>query len=220
MPVESVQKAIDLLEQGRAEQAVPLLEDVVQSLPAYAGAFVLLARAYEAGERWPKARRSWQSALLLVPDSPVATEGIRRSLRQGRSPGKPAATDSITFSQVANLHRSIELPEPPPNEPAQDNIQHDFNDPDQLDRLIEQLEDARIMPRPDMDDGPAPDLEDDIDDMVSETLARIYTAQEQYEEAARVYDQLALQNPEQHDYFIRKAREVRDKEHGSDDEPV
>ncbi len=216
MPVEYVQKAIDLLQQGRAEQAVPLLEDVVETLPAYAGAYVLLARAYEAGERWPKAQHAWSNALLLVPDSPVATEGIKRSLRQGQVPSRPAATDADTFSQVEHLHRSTESPRPQELQDADEAPQHDFDDPDNLDRLIAQLEGARIMPKPDFEDHAPPDLDDDIDDMVSVTLARIFAAQEEFEEAARVFDKLAIQDPENAEDFRQQAREMRSRINGGD----
>lgn len=209
MPVESVQKAIDLLEKGRAEQAIPLLEDVVDALPAYAGAFVLLARAYETGERWHKAQQAWQSALLLVPDSPVAAEGIRRALRQGRQPGKTVMSDPQAYSEVEHLHRSTSAPAPPQRAEQPETRESDFHDLDNLDRLIAQLEDARITARPDLDNVSPPDLDDDIEDMVSETLARIYAAQNQHEEAARVYDQLAAQNPDRQVYFKQKAREMR-----------
>lgn len=78
-----------------------------------------------------------------------------------------------------------------------------------LDRLITELESARIVPRPDMDTLPAPDLEDDIEDVVSETLARIYASQGQYDEAARVYELLAGQQPEKAGEFMKKASEMR-----------
>jgi thioredoxin-like negative regulator of GroEL len=47
--------------------------------------------------------------------------------------------------------------------------------------------------------------------MVSRTLAEIYTNQRQYDEAARVYEQLALQEPENAREFMRKAAEMRRK---------
>ena len=56
---------------------------------------------------------------------------------------------------------------------------------------------------------PAPDLDDEIGDMVSETLARIYEAQNQYEEAARVYEQLATQKPDRAAEYTHKASEMR-----------
>jgi hypothetical protein len=81
-----------------------------------------------------------------------------------------------------------------------------------LDRLIDELGSARIVPQPDLDDLPPPELDDDIDDMVSETLARIYASQEQYGEAARVYEQLARQQPDQADRLLAEAAAMRAQE--------
>lgn len=80
-----------------------------------------------------------------------------------------------------------------------------------LDRLINELESARIVPRPDLDELPSPDLEDDIEDVVSETLARIYASQGQYDEAARVYELLAGQHPEEADEYMQKASQMRSR---------
>ncbi|WP_179862258.1 hypothetical protein [Longibacter salinarum] len=78
-----------------------------------------------------------------------------------------------------------------------------------LDRLIQDLESARIEPRPDLDDLPEPDLEDDVEDLVSETLARIYAAQSQYREAARIYVKLASQEPANARDHLEQAAEMR-----------
>ena len=61
---------------------------------------------------------------------------------------------------------------------------------------------------PIIEDVPPPDLEDDIEGMVSETLARIYASQKQYREAARAYEQLALQHPDDADRFNQLAAEM------------
>ncbi len=79
-----------------------------------------------------------------------------------------------------------------------------------LDGLIEQLTtQPRITPRPDLDAIPPPDLEDDGEDMVSETLARIYATQGQFDEAARIYEMLAAQQPERAEAFQREATALR-----------
>ena len=83
---------------------------------------------------------------------------------------------------------------------------------DDLDSLIRELEDApRIRPDPDFvgeDDNGG--FDDEIaDDMVSETLARIYVAQGQFGEAASVYEKLAEEHPEQVRVFRKKAADVR-----------
>lgn len=84
-----------------------------------------------------------------------------------------------------------------------------------LDRLIRELESARIEPTPDPDapedEYPDPDLDDDIDDLVSETLARIYAGQEQYREAARIYVKLASQEPSRARHHLQNAAEMREK---------
>lgn len=78
-----------------------------------------------------------------------------------------------------------------------------------LDRLIDELESAHIEPSPDVDDVPTPDLEDDVDDLVSETLARIHEAQDQYRKAAQIYVKLASQEPDQARDYLEKAAEMR-----------
>lgn len=82
---------------------------------------------------------------------------------------------------------------------------------DELDELITELEDApRIRPNPQFEGHDETDNSDVYaDEMVSETLARIYAAQGEYEEAARVYERLAQQSPEQEEYMLDQAAEMR-----------
>ena len=99
-------------------------------------------------------------------------------------------------------------------ETPEERIEHlaDETSDDDLDHLIDELESARIDPNPDTADAPEPDLEDDeADDLVSETLARIYKQQGQYGEAARVYDTLAEQQPDRADAFRQQATEMREQ---------
>ena len=83
---------------------------------------------------------------------------------------------------------------------------------DDLDELIGRLEGARIVPRNDADEIPAPNLEADIDDVASETLATIYLSQSQFTEAARVFERLAEMQPEREEEFLEKAHEARARE--------
>ena len=83
---------------------------------------------------------------------------------------------------------------------------------DELDALISQLEDApRIRPDPEYT-GPEVSLDHgEVDDMVSETLAKIYAAQHQYVEAALVYEKLAARQPDQADELLERAAELRQR---------
>ena len=88
---------------------------------------------------------------------------------------------------------------------------------DDLDALIQQLENApRIRPDPEFkDEAPEPEIAED--ELVSETLARIYEAQGQYGEAARAYEQLASKHPERATEMLSKAAAMRQKLDGAED---
>ncbi len=80
-----------------------------------------------------------------------------------------------------------------------------------LDQLIEELETAAIVPNPDIPMVSDEELEQDLEDVVSETLARIYANQSYYEEASVVYEKLSVQQPDRADEFLQKAREMKEK---------
>ncbi len=82
---------------------------------------------------------------------------------------------------------------------------------DDLESLIEQLETApRIRPDPHfVEPESVEDPQQEDEDVVSETLARIYAAQAQFSEAAVVYDRLAVLRPDRAAEFRRRAEEMR-----------
>jgi len=82
MSLSDLQEPLHLLEQKEFAPAVEVLERKVASLPAHLGAYVLLAHAYEAQERWTQALQTWGEVHLLMPNSPLADDGKRRVLRR------------------------------------------------------------------------------------------------------------------------------------------
>ena len=77
-----------------------------------------------------------------------------------------------------------------------------------LDRLIDELDSAHIIPDPDIENISDAELRNDIDDVVSETLARIYASQNYFSEAGDVYEKLAVQHPTRKDEFAEKAADM------------
>ena len=399
MAIPNLQEAIDLIEGGRAEEAIPPLTAWAQQMPAHAAVHVVLAQAYEAMEQWEDAREAWQRTHFLMPNSPAVVEGLERvraavaerapagedrlimdldlqaelettlealfnpftppqqseaALEEESMPEEAAALDQVEAAPAAAqvdaaeeeapeaetpeeieaadalASPEAEIPEeieaaaalaspeteapPEETEPAEtatedafahdaesiyDEIeqliekketlkqtapetreedrpiapvaeqeqaeQHDLEDVmeeeqeaiealeargeeaadeealgladwgkfkaepeeappsgdatiDDLDRLISELETARIVPPLDLENIPAPELEDEIDDVVSETLARIYASQKKYDEATRIYEQLAHQQPQEATRFLQLAAEMRGLAGGSDDQ--
>ena len=364
-PVAEIQRSARLLADGKAAEALRRLEALSAAVPAYATSQVLLAKAYEAEQRWEDALEAWHRAHFLAPGSPLVQRERRRLLEakaraaeaasppelppeplperaedrgaeevDGEEAGEPGKQDEVAANEIAEpvevrpetmpdevllnepLHDvgepsdSEELAEVVPEEavpeeavpevfvddstPVSDALGTETAEPiagapdgeaawwkasgefrgeadaegadtgwavvsetetartegavveaqiaapideplpdarteaegvadthgvradpavaDDLDSLIRELEDApRIRPDPnfvgeDKDEG----FDDEIaDDMVSETLARIYVAQGQFGEAASVYEKLADQHPEQAKEFRKKAADVR-----------
>lgn len=93
----------------------------------------------------------------------------------------------------------------------EDRIDQMEEEGDDLDQIIDELESGRIEPNPDVEDVPAPDLESDVDDLVTETLARIHEAQDEYRQAAQIYVKLASQEPDKARDHLEKAAEMRRK---------
>lgn len=215
-----------MIEAGDPGRAAELLEKLAAEMPGYATARVLLARSYERLNDWQPALRAWREAHQIIPNSPVVRRGLERAARkassrspiesppaedpaplQSSAPPPADTTDPADTSEAADTSEPADTAEPDESA-ARDSADNASAD---LDRLINELESARIVPRPDLDEVPPPDLEDDIEDVVSETLARIYASQGQYDEAAHVYELLAEQQPEKADEFAGKASEMRAK---------
>ena len=92
--------------------------------------------------------------------------------------------------------------------PVPDPVQRRVESVDDLDRLIDELDSARLVPDPDVETISDAELNNDIDDVVSETLARIYASQNYFSEAADVYEKLAVQHPARKDEFVEKAADM------------
>ena len=79
-PVYDIQPPLELIQQGRAGEAIPLLEFIAKQMPSHVSCHVLLAQAYAAEERWQEALSSWQNASFLMPNSPAIRKGFREVL--------------------------------------------------------------------------------------------------------------------------------------------
>lgn len=208
-----VQAAARLLAEGRAAEAAARLEALAVAAPAYPAAHVLLARALEAAGREDDALAAWHHAHFLMPNSPLVRRERRRLLEAHAATLVSPADTEAPFAEPAAAEDAVEdarvapVPAAPEGEPAAL--------PDTLDALIRALEDApRIRPDPTFRSPEVALVEGDADDMVSETLARIYAAQKQYAEAALVYEKLARQRPEDAGALLKHAAAMRAQEKG------
>lgn len=71
MAIVEIEQALNHFKTGEPEKAIPILENVVQLVPTYVIAHVLLAQAYEAANEEEKSIRAWRQAYRMIPNSPV-----------------------------------------------------------------------------------------------------------------------------------------------------
>lgn len=142
------------------------------------------------------------TAHVLLAQAREALEEWDRALHAWREAVRLVPTSPVV---LRGLERAARKAHPVAHEP----VKPERNASTDIDRLIASLESAKIVPRPDAASIPVPDLDDDIDDVASETLAAIYASQHRYKEAARIYDVLAERRPEQAAAFREKASRLR-----------
>ncbi len=71
MALREIEQALEFFKDGNPEKAIPLLEQVVDLVPTYVIAHVLLAQAYEADQQESKAVSAWRQAYRMIPNSPI-----------------------------------------------------------------------------------------------------------------------------------------------------
>jgi len=73
MPIVEIEQALEHFKRGDPASAVPVLKEVVQLVPTYVMAHVLLAQAYEAMQLDEEAADAWRRVQRLIPLSPPGT---------------------------------------------------------------------------------------------------------------------------------------------------
>ena len=192
MPRPDLQHLTERLEDGDAAAVVAELTKAVKEEPSHVACAVVLARALEATGDIVRALRTWRAAYVLCPDSPVIRDELRRV---SALVAAGAARETRASRAVEAAEKSLK-----DDEPYQE-----------LDDLIHELENARIVPDPEVQPVEVARLEPDVDEVASETLAKIYANQKFFEEAARVYEKLAVQQADRRDEFLEKAAAIRQR---------
>lgn len=206
MSLPDIRQAAQMIEEGRIEPARTVLQNILHKVPSHLSARVLLARILESEGNLDGALAMWRQAAFHGPDVRIIMEGLRDALLKKRF-GNPEPIEPLPPDYPVAERTRGALPSPSAA-PAQSVAPPQFQD---LDRLINELETASIVPDPDVPLLPADALESDIEDVVSETLARIYANQGYFHEAGAVYEKLAEQHPDREQEFLERAAAMKEK---------
>ena len=105
--VAEIQRSALLLADGQSAEAVQRLEALSAAVPAYATSQVLLAKAYEAEQRWEDALEAWHRAHFLGPGSPLVQRERRRLLEAKAHAAEAASPPELPHWPAGLLPRNV-----------------------------------------------------------------------------------------------------------------
>ncbi|MDH7514794.1 MAG: tetratricopeptide repeat protein [Bacteroidota bacterium] len=227
-----------LLQDGRVDEALGILERGLRYYPWYPTAHMVRARALAAVRRYGDARAALDVVEELVPDCPAA-DALRAAiveLEKSRPPLAPTAgfrargaadTHFAPRERFRASRREDLIPGFSPSASQKEKTQPpaitvspsaapDGTRPaeeDKLERLVRELETAHIPLIPEEGSvaaqGEAPPDIDFHHRPATETLAEIYIGQGRYEEAVEVFLTLCARHPEMQDRWIPRIVDLR-----------
>ena len=193
------------LENNNYETAIKILEDGLREYEDFPTPYFILGKAYCGIGEFGKALKCYKKGSELIH----SRETYHFYLRELESLKKLKTPPSL---------RTLKLTEKKKEKTITKRSSSEFED--NLDELAEKISRARIPPvqtsfSPDKEGKGfsqyVPDDNSDSTMIVSETLAKIYVAQGEVQEAISVYEKLSKRDPSREDYFTQKIAELKSK---------
>jgi tetratricopeptide (TPR) repeat protein len=184
--ISQIHAARSLALSGRAEEGLALLQDLGDlDFPTF---HIVRGECYYTLKQFGQARDEFRNALLLSPNSPRAEILLRLSTEMAGLERSMRPLPGIDQLVQPTGSGGTRLPSITPTEPPE-------------------ATDSKIT-----EDG-TPTSADEMG-LVSETLATIMIRQGKFEEARKVYIQLARKNPDRYEYFRQRMDELDERIRG------
>lgn len=203
-----VKLAANLIEENNVEEALTILDRRLNEFPFNPIALILRGKAETLLGHYDKATNDFKLAGDLIDSSQTSEYYLKEleSIRKQRSLFEAGSRKSFlmdndfpapksnqfSFSDSSGVNNIIEIEE-------------------RLEQLASEISGAKI----NISESNNIDNNSSLADLsekniiISETLAKIYAAQGELEEAVKVYEKLISKNPSQKDYFTSKILELR-----------
>jgi tetratricopeptide (TPR) repeat protein len=204
-------RARELFEQEKYQEAIALCILGSRKHPDYSTGHLVAALCFLKLGRLDQAAKSATEGLRRSPSSKALLAVM--SEIQGAPPNTQPIEERIGFNPAPTPPAKV-LPNAPIEIPGLEHLGEAAAavEGTEIDRLIEQLEGAKMPPiEPSAELPPAPEPDVPAPALASETLARIYVDQAAWVPAAEAYEALAVQIPARSDEFLARAAECRAK---------
>jgi len=194
------------LENNNYDSAIEILEAGLREYPDFPTPYFLLGKAYTKKNDFAKALKCYKRGSELIHSRDTYHYYLKEleSYKNLKTPPE--------FRNLDYTVEKKEIIQPEPGSKLEDN----------LNELAEKISKAKIpvQPSPVKEEKKSSFFKDENTGgimIVSETLAKIYVAQGEYDEAINVYEKLAERNPSKEEYFSQKISELKlkRKESGS-----
>lgn len=202
--------AAELLEAGDHAYAFKLCQEGVQRFPGYATGYLMLGKCYQAAGRRIEAILEFRRVHMMYPDNRWIQELQARV----------EAVEEAEFAAYLETHPRSRVPrgqtapdgtvslDPSEGPPSEEGAKEDS-----VEFLMRRLNDVRRGAPG--EDQPLPDETEHVSgtgfQIVTPTLAEIYAAQGEYEEAVRLYRTLIAQRPAEREKYEARIRELKER---------
>lgn len=212
-----VRQANTEIENNNVERAIEILVDGIKLYPDYPTAYILYSRALSLVGEYGKALNQVKIASELLHSKRTYEHYLQEIESMKKRSSLFATSRGSAF--IPELNQFAKETEPDLFEKkhevnlSEKDEQTNVDIEDRLDELADEISSARISETPVEDNN-----DDDLDEeagysgsIISETLAKIYASQGEYEEAIKVYEKLMLKTPAKKEDYLERIRELNSR---------
>ena len=191
------------LENNNHDLAIEILEEGLRESPDFSTPYFILGKVYSRKEEYGKALKCFKKGSELIGSNKTYEFYLREleTLRRVKTPFEMRGINILQNTEEKREQFSG----------LGDERSSGFED--NLDELAEKISHAKIPVTPEENKTTDFEINDFSDSslIVSETLAKIYIAQGELQEAIAVYEKLSQKNPGKEEYFSQKITELKSK---------
>jgi len=210
-----VKMANSQIEENNLDEAVEILRAGLKTYPEYPVAHLLLGKAFAMRGNYGKALECFKKGSNIIQSEETLNFYVNEleMMKKQRSLFE-ASRGSSFFNSTKNLNKLAKTPDLlSTKSKTKSEKELAVSIDDRLAQLADQISKVKLSASTG-NSNTVSDFKDILsqDDMiVSETLAKIYVAQNEYDEAIKVYEKLIKKEPSKYEHYTEKIKEIRSK---------
>jgi tetratricopeptide (TPR) repeat protein len=210
-----VKMANSQIEENNVDEAVEILKAGLNTYPEYPVAHILLGKAFAIKGNYGKAIECYKKGSNLIQSDETYNFYVNEleEMKKQRSLFEESSRNSF-FNSSTDISEPAKTPDAlVAKSETTDEKELTVSIEERLAQLADQISKVKLTVS-----ARNPDKVSDFKDIlsqdnmiVSETLAKIYVAQNEYEEAIKVYEKLIKKEPAKYEHYTEKIKEIRSR---------